>query len=404
MSQPLDGIRVLEWGPFFAGPATAAILGDMGAEVIKIEEPGVGDPVRGVYRVSGMPIDLPGDRNVVWEISGRNKQSVAVDISKEAGRDVVYRLIKDTDVFVTSYRQAVVDKLGMDYTTLCQFNNKLIYCRVSGYGAKGPLSNLGAFDFAIQGYSGMMTCMGEPDGDPTLLHYGALDQATSTVAAFQIVTALMVRERQGMGQELHTSLLGTGMWLLYQNICVALLTGQDTPRHSRVASPNPLRNFYRCADGKWVICCHIPPSRYWHAFCEALGITDIELDSRFNDDTSREKNAAELVALLDRVFVSKPAKEWLRIFSAKDLILSPVNSSLDLIQDEQVIANDFIVDFDHPVMGKVGFPGLPFSFSKTPGGPRSAAPELGQHTEQVLIDVAGYTWDELSELRKQEII
>jgi len=225
MRQPLEGIRVLELGMFHAGPGGTAILGDLGAEVLKIEQPGVGDPTRKLNLVGNVRLQLEGGISVWNEAANRNKKSVTVDLSKRSGREVAYRLVSRSDVFLTSLRRPAVKKLQMGYPTLSEINPKLIYAWVSGFGPCGPDRDVGAFDYQGQGRSGMMFCMGEPQMPPLVCQFGIIDQATSIMASHEIITALLMRERFGIGQEVHVSILGTAVYLLYANVLIALVGG-----------------------------------------------------------------------------------------------------------------------------------------------------------------------------------
>lgn len=403
MRQPLEGIRIMELGMFHAGPGGSAILGDLGAEVIKIEQPGVGDPMRHMKVVGDVRLELQGGGSIWHEAANRNKKSITIDLNRQKGKEVAHRLVSKSDVFVTSLRRPAVEKLNMDYATLSKINPKLIYAWVSGYGPGGPDRDIGAFDYQGQGRSGMMFCVGEPDMPPLLSQFGIVDQATSIMASHEIITALLMRERFGIGQEVHVSILSTALYMLYCNVLIALVSGFEVPRHKR-SKAYPLRNYYKCADSRWFILTATLFERYWPEFCRAIGHPELEKDERFNTDEKLRINSEQLVAFLDQLFATKPRDEWLDILAKHDLPAAPVNRLIELVNDVQITENGYIVDFEHPKLGKIKIPGYPVHFSQAQAGTRSAAPELGAHTESVLRDIGGYSEQEISQLRAEGVI
>ncbi|MEW6033617.1 MAG: CoA transferase [Chloroflexota bacterium] len=403
MRRPLEGIRVVEVAMFHAGPGAGAILGDLGAEVIKIEEPGTGDPVRSAKRVGSINMELPGGGSIWYEASNRSKKSVTIDLNKDKGTEVLYRLVGKSDVFITSFRRPAVERMKLSYSVLSQMNPKLIYAHISGFGPKGPDRDLGAFDYQGQGRSGMMFSVGEPHMTPLVSQFGLVDQATSIMASQAIMTALLMRERFGIGQEVHVSILGSALYLLYANVLVAQVGGFEVPRHQRLGE-NPLRNYYKCADDRWLIMSAPPWGRYWSALCQAIGRPDLENDPRFDTDDKRVANPGLLTALLDQAFASCPRQEWLETLAKYDIPAAPVHRLLELGQDPQIAENDYIVGFEHPRLGNIKIPGYPIGFSQASAGTRSAAPELGEHTEEVLAGICGYSQDEVAGLRAEGII
>lgn len=404
MPDILEGIKVLDWSTYYAGPGATALLGDMGAEVFFIETPGTGETLRGMKRQDGASSELPDGRNALFEAAARNKKSVTLNLKTKEGKEIAYRLAEKCDVFLTNYRPQLVAAHGMDSASLRKVNPRLIYAKVSGYGAEGPYSQRGAFDLMIQGHSSLTTAMREPGEAPTFLLRGVLDQTCATLAAYSIVTALYARDRLGIVQEVHTSLLGTATWILYCNVLNTLLTGEDVPRHIRKKAANPMRNLYQCGDGNWVSGSNMPPAKFWHRFCQALGIEELENDPRFEDEAVREENAEELVSILDRAFQSKTREEWLTIFDQHDLIMGPVYTTSDMVNDPQVLANQYVTEFSHQALGPVRYPGFCTHFSETPVKTKRGAPELGEHTEEVLARVAGYNPEEIGRFQREGII
>ena len=405
MCMPLEGIRVLDWTIWQQGPVATAMLGDLGAEVIKVEERLGGDPGRGLKRVRGMSTELPGGRNFYFENNNRNKKGITLNLKKEGGREVLCRLAARSDVLVQNMRTGVAERLGLDYPSLVKHNPRLIYAHASGYGPRGPEAREPAFDYLGLARSGVMLAVGEPGMPPLSFVGGLADQMGAIVLAYGVIVALLARERYGIGQEVDVSHLGSMIALQGLNVAAVCLLGKELPRQPRASAFNPLWNHYQCQDGRWLALAHLQSDRYWEPFCQAIGRGDLARDPRYSNAQKREEHATVLVAILDQVFAQRPAQEWVKLLKEKgDFILTPVNSVADLPADPQVIANSYIVERDHPVIGRTKEVGLPVQFSRTPGSLRLPAPELGQDTEQVLTDIAGYTWEEVETLRRDEVI
>ena len=403
MNQPLEGIRIIDCGIYHAGPGGPAILGDLGAEVIKIEQPSTGDPIREQKRIGRISMELKGDRNLFYEGANRNKKSVTVNLKTIEGQDILHRLIRKSDVFLTNMRPKALKTLNIEYQTLREINPSLIYAKVSAFGQKGPDRDRGGFDYQGQARSGFMYSMGEKNTPPMVSQFGIIDQATAIMASLEIITALFVRERSGVSQEVHVSILGTSTFLLYFNILMAQMKRFDPPRHDRKRE-NPLRNHYCCSDGCWLMMTLTPEDRHWGPLCRALGIPEIENDPRFNHPDQRLDNAEMLITIFDRIFETRPRDEWLRIFSDYDLFACAVNRLSDLENDSQIIENEYLVDFEHPVLGKIKIPGFPIHFGRSVVGTKSAAPDLGQHTDNILKTIGGFSTDEISSFRAKGIV
>jgi len=403
MNRPLEGIRVVECGIYHAGPGACAILGDLGAEVIKIEQPGTGDPIRKEKKIGRIPFEIPGGRSLFCEGANRNKKSVTVDLKTEKGQEIIYRLVSRSDVFLTNIRPKSVERRNITYPILQKINPKLIYAVVSAFGPKGPDKDRGGFDYQGQARSGFMYSMGEHDMPPIVSQFGIVDQATAIMASHQIITALYVRERTGKGQEVHVSILSSAMFLLYFNILAAQMGGFEIIRHKR-ATEQPLRNYYLCSDERWLMMTLSPPERHWGPLCRALGHPEIETDPRFDDNEKRLENAEQLVQILDKIFATRTQEEWLRIFSEHDLFSCAVNSFKDLALDPQVLENSYLIDFEHPTLGKIKLPGYPVHFSESLAQTVSAAPNLGEHTNEVLMEIGGYAKEEIDRFSEEDII
>jgi crotonobetainyl-CoA:carnitine CoA-transferase CaiB-like acyl-CoA transferase len=397
---PLDGIRVLECAVFHAGPGGSAILGDLGAEVIKIETPS-GDPERHWTNAGGIDFSLGNEDSAMFEASNRNKRGICIDLKKQKGREIFDRLAKQADVFVTNLRKSTKIRMGIDYGTLSRLNPRIIHASVSGYGLDGPMSDIGAFDPLGQARSGMMFVTGS--SQPAMLHIGLLDQATAITLSHAILTALFVRERKGIGQEVHVSLYSTALWIQYANLMLCNLLSTDPCVPANRFDHSPLRNAFSCQDGEWILGTHHPEEKYWPSFCEATEQTALLDDPHFTDDSGKPVNYPRLVELFDEVFATKPRDEWMEIFRKRGLMFCSVQHILEVPGDPQALANDYVVPFDHPVLGSIQIPGYPVHFSACKAGTRSAAPRLGEHTDQILREL-GYADPDIDTLRAEGVI
>ncbi len=404
MAGPLEGIRVIDWTQWQMGPVSTAMLSDLGAEVIHVENRVTGDPGRGLQRAAGVS-NLPNGRSAYFEINNRGKKSITLDITREEGRAVVYRLVEKSDCFVHNFRQGVPEKLKVDYETLCQHNPKLIYVAGSGYGPKGPDATQPAFDYVGLARSGIMMMVGEPDMPPLSIQLGIADQLGGIMMAYGTMTALLARERFGVGQKIDVSHLGSLMALEGLAIGMELYTGQAVARQSRKKSANSLWNYYQCKDGKWFMLAALHSERYWPLVCKALDIEHLEKNPKFENMQKRTENCEELTAAMDKIFITRTSQEWMKMFDETgDVPKIIIQSITDVINDPQTTANDYIVQAQHQAIGLTRVTGLPIQMSETPGRPGCGAPEFGQHTEEVLIEVGGYTWEEIGELREKEVI
>ena len=403
MPMPLEGIRVIDWTIWQQGPVASVMLGDLGADVIKIEERVGGDPGRGILKAQGL--DLRDRPNFYFEANNRNKRSLTVDLKKPAGVALVQRLAERADVFVQNFRKGVAARLGLDAATLRAQNPRLVYASASGYGPEGPESGAPSFDYLGLARSGIMYSCGEPDDEPLAIAGGIADQMGAIMLAYGIVTALLARERTGRGQEVDASHLGSMAWLQGLGLSARLMLGRALPRQPRRFATNPLWNHYRCADDRWLALSMLQPDRYWERFCAVLEIPEAAADPRFKTMLDRMMNAGEWIALLDEVFARRPRAEWLRrLASGGDFIYSIINSVDDLPDDPQMQANGYVTAFEHPAFGPTQVVGLPVRLSETPGSIRLPAPEFGQHTEEILTEVLGYSWEEIGRLREEEVI
>ena len=398
----LSGIRVLELGVWAAAPSAAAILGDWGAEVIKIENPDGGDPCRGILRSGG--VFLGADFNQHWELLNRNKRSLAVDITKDKGREIVHRIVGSTDVFISNLRAGTLARLGYDYGTLSDINPRLIYCSITGYGLAGPGKDWPAMDeTAYWASSGIMSILGEPDSPPPMLHGAIGDLTTGMFAAGGIALALYHRERTGKGQMVDLSLLSSAAWTVAFDLQTALYYNYDSPRESRKDKINPLFNSYETKDKRWIMLAMPQSDLYWPRFCQAVGRPDLKADPRFSTHERRQENSKLLISILDEIMATKTLAELTERFHDFDLVWSPVQTLTEVADDPNMVRNRYVVEYIHPSRGKVRGISSPIKLSETPASIRYSAPELGQHTEEILLEF-GYNWDQINRLRDDKVI
>jgi crotonobetainyl-CoA:carnitine CoA-transferase CaiB-like acyl-CoA transferase len=413
MSLPLEGIRVIDWTEGQLGPAATSMLGDLGADVIKVEPPGKGDGGRHMMTVMGRSISgLPDGPNYFFEGNNRSKRGVTADITTEEGRGIVYKLVETADVFVTNYRQQVASRVGLDYRTLSKYNPKLIYAAGSAFGPDGPDSDKRGFDYLAQARSGLMTSLGEPGMPPLVAAGSVADETGAILLSYAVVIALLARERLGIGQEVSVSLLGSLIAAQGQNVTARTMVGAEFAKHDRAKAGNPLWNHYKCSDGKWLAFGMLWSDRCWPDFCRVMDIQHLQNDPKFVSMDARRANSAELISILDDVLVTRPRNEWMQILDeaisqGADIVYSRLNTISDLPDDPQVMANDYITIFNHPVLGDIKMVGLPYKFSRTPGavggGQHREAPGLGQHNEEVLREL-GYTGEDIAALKSKGVI
>ncbi len=407
MGGPLEGVKILELASMLNGAGAAYMLGDLGAEVIKIEDPVRGDLARGVQYLYGSTLKLPSGTHIFYECANRNKRGLVLDLKNEKGREVFYKLVQRSDVFITNFREDALSRLGADYESVSRHNPSIIYAVVSGLGRKGPAKDHRAFDIAAQARSGFMWSMGDRDSsdEPMALTGAVIDQSGATMLAYGILAALFHRERTGEGQIVETSMLGAAIHLLNTSVSAYFWRGYPMPRATRKRAANPLYNFYRCKDGKWILMGEMDMFGFWDPFWEALGHPEKGKTPQWADPAERGKHVKEIVAELDEIFATKTRDEWLQIFETKGQGIScePINTVDEACNDPQVIANNYVTEMDHPILGHTRVLGVPVSFSKSPAAPRSPAPEFGQHTEEVLLEL-GYSWDDIVQLREGGVL
>jgi len=401
MNGPLHGVRVVEITQFQNGPVCGRILGDMGADIIKVE-PKTGDPARGFMAIVGVQMGFKG-RNFYFEYCNRNKRGVVLDLKKPAGLEVFMRLIDNADIFLTNMAIGTPERMGIGYDALSARNPRLIYAQTTGWGRKGPDATSFAFDYAGLARAGTMLMCGEDGMPPQPLVPGLADQMGAIMTAFGIVGALYAREKTGKGQMMDASMLGAMIELEGIVLAVPCILGKEFTRPVRSRAGNPLYNHYKCKDGRWIAIVNLQPDRYWPNFCRALGIEHLKDDPRFNNLETRGKNAEELIRVIDEKIADKTMAEWMDIFKKEGVIHTPVQTATEVTNDPQALANNYFIWYDHPVFGKTKMTGWAWDYSETPCSVRREAPEFGQHTEEVLLEL-GYTWNDIERLGAENVI
>ena len=393
MTGPLDGIRILDFTRYQQGPYATVMLSDLGADVIKVEERTNGD----LGRALGMQ---PDGWCAYFEAQNRNKRSITIDSRTEKGREIIYKLVPTVDVVCDNFRPGVMKKLCLDYESLVAHNPKIITASASGFGPDGPNTYEPSFDVIGQGMGGIMVAQGGGPGcEPAHLIGGFADQVGAMVFALGISSAIIARELHGVGQHVDVSLLGS-------QIAVQNLSLQAFLRTNKQGNPakkqNPVFSYYEAGDGRSLTIGLLDP-KWWPRLCTVLDREDMLTDERFLTPTDRAVNRQDLVDELEKAFLARGRDEWIDLMKKADIPCGPVNDYLDVASDPQVLANGYIQELEHPNLGKIRVPSSPIKMSKHETGARHFAPELGQHTEEILLEM-GYSWDEIAALKDQQVI
>ena len=388
----LDDVRVVELSEALAGPYCAMLLGDFGADVIKIERPGVGDQSRGW----GPP--FVGSESTYFLGANRNKRSVALNYDHPQGNEALRKLIAAADIFICNQPSLVsLEKRGLDAATLCEKHPRLIYCSITGYGFTGPKAGRPGYDILAQAEAGVMSFTGEPDGGPMRYPIAIADMTCGMYSAMGILAALYAREKTGRGQFLDMALLDSQLtWLA--NVGSSYLNAKASPKRWGNAHPSIVPyEVFRGADRRCFVV-GVGTEALWKRLLRLLEMeSSVGQDERFGSNALRTKNRAELIPLLQQTFDSQPASAWLERLAAALIPAAPINTVEEAVTDAQMLARNMIVELKHPALGKALSIGNPIKFSETPVSYRLPPPLLGEHTSAILEGL-GYTPEEVREM------
>lgn len=389
---PLEGVRVVSVEQYGAGPYGTLQLADLGADVIKIEEPSSGGDI-GRY----VPPYQEGEDSLFFETFNRNKRSIGLDLESDAGRGVFNDLVARSDVVYSNLRGDVPEQLGLLYDDLCHLNPRIVCCSLSGFGMAGPGRAEPAYDYIVQGMAGWMDLTGEPDGPPAKSGLSLVDFCGGLVAAVAVLAGVHAARRDGQGMDCDLSLFDTAIGMLTYPATWHLTEDFEPVRRPRSAHPSlvPFQNF-PTADGWIVVGC--PKEKFWRRLTDALGVPELAVDERFADFAARRRNEDELVRLLDERFATRTSAEWLEELGQWRIPCGPVNSVGQALEDPNTLARDLILETEHPRFGTVRQVASPVRVGNGPHQHRRA-PRRGEDLESVLTDVLGYTERQIEEAR-----
>ncbi len=394
--KPLEGIRVLDLTRALAGPFCTLMLGDYGADVIKIEIPGSGDDTRHW----GPP--FIGEESAYFLSINRNKRSLTLNFKESEAIEIFLKLVKESDVVVENFTPGVMDRFGLGYAKLKEVNPKIVGCSISGFGQDGPYRNRPAYDQIMQGISGLMSITGEPEGDPQKIGIAVTDIGSGMWAAFAIMTALHHRHEQDEGQYIDISMLDAQVaWLTYQ--AAYFFANNEAPKRLGAAHPTlvPYQGFM-CQDGKSINVA-VGSERIWERFCRGMKREDLKDNPDFATNGDRVRNRSVIVPMLQECFLTRPSEEWVADLQAVNVPAGPINDLADVFSDPQVLHREMLREMPHPTLKSIKQTGLPIKFSATPGGLDRHPPLLGEHNEEILRDL-GYSKAQIAQLAETEVI
>src|SRR5918992_239031 len=396
MQMPLEDVKIVDLSHALAGPFCSTLLGDFGAQVIKVEGPEAGD----ISRAWGPPFY---NTEAAYFVSlHRNKKSIEIDLKKEAGRELFFRLVEVCDVVLENFRVGTLQKLGIDYEKARARNPGIVYCSVSGFGQTGPYRDRAALDLIVQAESGMISVTGEPGGRGVRAGVSIADMTAGLYAAFGIMNALRVKEKTGKGQYVDVSMLEGQLGLLQATIGTYLADGVvPEPMGTAYKALLPYQTFRTNTKD---LALAVGSDRLWRIFCPIMGLEAMMGDPRFATNAARVEHRLELIAKLQEVFLTRPYEEWEALLLKHGIPVGAINTIDQVVEHPQVKARGMIVESEHPVAGRVKIVGVPVKLSETPGSVREPAPLLGQHTDEVLQTYLGMHEADIAALRQAGVI
>ena len=392
----LQDIQVLDLTRALAGPFCTLMLGDYGADVIKIEIPETGDDTRHW----GPP--FIGDESAYFLSINRNKRSLTLNFKEPEAIKIFLKLVEKADVVVENFTPGVMKRFGLDYETVKAINPSIIYCSISGFGQDGPYQNRPAYDQIMQGVSGLMSITGEPDGEPQKVGIAVSDIGAGMWAAFAVMTALHHRSNSGDGQHIDISMLDAQVaWMTYQ--AAYFFANEEPPKRLGAAHPTlvPYQAFMS-QDGKYVNVA-VGSERLWERFCEGVDRMDLKDDPNFAQNGDRVRNRSTLVPLLQEYFLTQPADYWVNALQSVNVPAGPINDLADVFSDPQILHREMLVEIPHPTLKSIKQTGLPLKFSVTPGAFDKHPPLLGEHNEEILNSL-GYSAQDIAGLTNNAVI
>lgn len=391
---PLEDIIVIDATQALVGPLATQILGDFGAEVIKIERPKVGDNARSFATEYN-------EMSAYFSSLNRNKKSITLNLTSEKGQEILHEFVEEGDVFIHNFTPGNEKKFDADYEKLSNIKEDIIYCSLSGYGDNSPYSERRLFDLVGQGESGLMSVTGTEDGEPVRIGVSLVDISGGVTAAYSILAALYHRSNTGEGQYIDIALLDTGFYFLLYHITNYFATGEN-PEMMGMKHPNltPYQGV-ETKDSYMIVA--VASEVQWPRLCRAIGKEEWIDDERFATFEDRTKNRDVFDKLIDEVFAEKTTEEWLELLREKNIPCAPINQLEDIVDDPHIEARNMIEEVEHPELGTFKVPGVPTKFSDLEADVRTAPPRLGEHTDQVLKDF-GYSEDEIQQFRENDII
>ena len=392
----LEGIRVLDLTRALAGPFCTLMLGDNGADVIKVEIPGSGDDTR----KWGPP--FIGEESAYFLSINRSKRSLTLNLRDPQAKEVFLKLAARSDVVVENFTPGVMERFGLGYDAVKQTNSKIVYCSISGFGQDGPYRNRPAYDQIMQGESGLMSITGEPDGEPQKIGIAVTDIGAGMWSAFAIMAALHHREQHGEGQYIDISMMDAQVsWLTYQ--AAYYFANGEPPKRMGAAHPTlvPYQAFM-CQDGKYINVA-VGSERIWERFCQGVHREELQNDPEYAINSDRVRNRSKLVPMLQEYFLTRPVADWVEDLQGANVPCGPINDLADVFADPQVLARNMYLEIPHPTLGTIKQTGLPIKFSLTPGGLDRHPPLLGEHNHEILEDL-GYSVAQVEKMKENAII